>query len=211
MSLELDELEEIRADAQDVTGLKRQVQQLIRQNRRLKERVKELDAGKTADTRPPGEMTPRERFLENAGNRLAGLHGAAREAELGKIKSELEPLVEAELEEIRRNGAKRVEALRSTLQRLTRENAATEIIARIRRPGISADLLMPTVLARLEAQEHEGNFTAVGKGASGEPISLDALAEELRATPALAPFIAGTTAEEKAAHAARVRETLGQK
>jgi hypothetical protein len=190
-------------DAQDVTGLKHKVQQLLRQNRRLKDRVKELEAPKS----PTEPTPPREKFLQDAGRRLVGLEGEARTAELAKIEQELQPLVDAELEEIRRTGRGQVEALQGTIRRLVRESAAIDLVARIKRPGIATELLMPTILPRLDVEERDGEFTAVGKGPNG-PLTLEALAEELRATPALAPLIAGASADEKAAHARKVQETL---
>lgn len=193
-------------------GALRRVLAIERQHRRNAEgRAKELDTQVRHLRGLPKreEMSPREQFLEEAAQRLVGLQGDAKAVELRKIEQELTALADAEIGEIQRSGPARVQALQQTVRRLTRESAATEIITRIRRPGVSVDLLMPTVLARLDVEEREGDFVAIGKDASGRPMSLEALVGELRATPALAPLIAGASPEEKAAHARKVAETLG--
>ncbi|HXR91080.1 MAG TPA: hypothetical protein VN750_12475 [Steroidobacteraceae bacterium] len=161
---------------------------------------------------PPREkMTPREKFFEDAGKRLAGLEGEALAAEERKLEEEMGPIVEAEVAELRNGFEKQMEARNRTIRRLLRENAANDLVMRIRRPGIEPRVLLPLVLDRFELKEEGGEFSIVTKGANGEPVTLEALAEELRSTPALAPLVAGASEAERVTHAKRVAETLGVK
>lgn len=199
---EIDELDEIRADARDnVEGLKRKNRELLGELKKLKQRL--------AD-KPP-EPTPREKFLQDAARRLVGLEDDAKAAEVAKLEAEMAPLIDAEVAEHGRQLQQRLEGLSRTATRLMRDNAATQVVMRIRRPGIDPTVLAPFVLERLDVQETDGEFSVIGKGPNGEPISLEALAEELRGRSDLAPLVAGACAEEKAAHAAKVAETLGQR
>lgn len=156
------------------------------------------------------DMTPRERFMEEAGRRLGGLEGEALEAERAKLEEEMTPLIEAEIAAHRKEQQRQIERRQGTINRLMREQAAMDLVMRVRRPGVEAGVLMPLVLDRFHIEERNGELVTIVKGADDQPISLDALAEELRTTPALAPLIAGASADEKAAHARKVAETLGR-
>jgi hypothetical protein len=160
---------------------------------------------------PPREkMTPREKFFEDAGKRLAGLEGDAFANEQSKLEAEMVPLIAAEIAEHEQGLKQRLDRTRDTIVRLMRERAAMDLVMQIRKPGIAAHVLLPLVLDRFDVQERDGDFAATAKGANGEPMSVEALAEELRANPAFAPLVAGTSEAEKAAHSRKVEETLGR-
>ena len=148
--------------------------------------------------------------MEEAGRRLGGLEGEALEAERAKLEEEMTPLIEAEIAAHRKEQQRQIERRQGTINRLMREQAAMDLVMRVRRPGVEAGVLMPLVLDRFHIEERNGELVTIVKGADDQPISLDALAEELRTTPALAPLIAGASADEKAAHARKVAETLGR-
>ena len=205
MNAEIDELDD---DAQDLTGLKRKVRELLGANRRLKDRVQELEQ---LPTQPePEPTTPRERFLRDAAKRLAGLDGDARASELAKLEQEMAPLVDAEIAERHRQHEEKIARMNGTIRRVMRESAANDVAMRVRRPGVSLDVLVPLIRDRFDVEERDGEFITVVKGADGRPITAAALAAELRANPALAPVVAGASQAEQAAHSARVAETLGQ-
>lgn len=195
------------ADAQDVTGLKRKVQRLLGHNRRLKDRVKELEAAKHSEPEP----TPREKFLQEAARRLVGLEGDAKAAEIAKLEAEMAPLIDAEVAEHGRQLQEQIASQQQTIRRAMRERAATDLAMRIRRPGVALHVLTPLLLERFEVQETGEEFTVMVKGPDGQPITTEQLAEELRANPAFGPLVEGSTPQEKAAHAAKVAETLGQR
>jgi hypothetical protein len=187
----------------DGGALKRALEHERRHRKAAEEQVRQLK-GQPA-------MTPRQqKFLPEAERRLQGLEGEARAAEVAKIEAEMVPLIAAEVAEAERSYQTRIEGQRRTIERLMRQSAATDLVMRIRRPGIEPHVLAALVLDRFELKEEGGEFSVVTKGANGEPMSLEALAEELRATPALAPLVAGSSPEERVAHERKVAETLGQ-
>jgi hypothetical protein len=97
-----------------------------------------------------------------------------------------------------------IDEMRSARDRAAIKWAAESLAERIARPGCM-ELLLPHVRDRLIVQEDGGAYVV---GVKDLP-SLDDLAAELFANPAFERIIKGASAQERAAHARRVAETLG--
>lgn len=216
MSTHDDEIDEqLIENERDVGGLRRHLRKVLGEVKKWKEKARALEANKP---KPESEMTPAERFdaasnqfwVDNA-HRMTGLTGDAREAMGAALVDEYmaSPFVKQNLESIRSEGNARLEKLNANLQRLTRESAARSFAMSIAKPGC-AEALLPIVLNRLGCEERGDDMAIFVTGADGKPsgASLDALADELRATPAFKPVIAGATAEEVEAHARKVQAAI---
>lgn len=99
-----------------------------------------------------------------------------------------------------------IDGMRSARDRAAIKWAADSLAERIARPGCVA-LLLPHIRERLTVQEDGGAYSV---GVKDLP-SLDDLAAELFANPAFERIIIGASPQERAIHAKRVAETLGEK
>lgn len=203
---EVDELDEIRTDALDFAGLRRNLQRALTEKKKWQARARELEAQLPT---APKDPSTRDKFLASAAVRLAGLEGDALAAELVKLEAEMAPLIAAEVGEVQAQHVARIESLSKAYVRVRREQAAQAIAADLARPGAAA-VLTPHVLKRIHAEARGDDVELLARDAGGKPMSFEALKQELRSAPGFAPLIAGTTKTEQEAHARKVAESLGQ-
>jgi hypothetical protein len=98
-----------------------------------------------------------------------------------------------------------IASLRADLETATLDRVSHELSVKLAHPEYRA-LLLPHIRERLEARDENGAVVISAKGAA----SLDDLAEQMRAAPEFSRIIIGASPAEKARHAARVAETLGE-
>lgn len=151
-------------------------------------------------------------FFAAAEQRLAGLKRGSDEynTELSAIEAELGQLDGTRIAEIDRASQARLDALMRGARKATIEQAAHRIVSEIAIKGCHAALL-PTVIARLDTEQRGDDLVVVVNDEAGKKstMSLEDLADEFRATPALRPVVRSSTADAEG-HARRVAETLGR-
>jgi hypothetical protein len=179
-------------------------------NRELSQRVRDLEAA-GATVKDDSKLTPREKFMRDAGRRLAGLEGDAYAAEFAKLDAEIDVHLQAE------HGAQRA-ALRAESQKLQNairkhsiEQTANAILAEVARHGC-AYILRPHVVARLRCEQHGDEWLTLVTDVDGKPmpISIQDFMDELRHTPSMAPLVRGADASESLAHARKFAAVLGE-
>lgn len=177
-------------------------------------RVRELET-QVADLRgkprpkPESEMTPRERFIRENAKRLNGLEGDAYAAEFAKIESEMQPLIDAAVAEYSAKLQARAESLERTCVNARRGHEARAILKDIAESGC-AEILMPHVMERIGVERRGEEWALIVMDATGKPTSMtvDALKDELRDSPAFKRLVKGSTADEAAAHARKVQAAI---
>jgi hypothetical protein len=161
--------------------------------------------------KPESEMTPKERFLAQAEQRLAKLAYGSEEyaAELDRLRKEMEPLISAEVAEHDKQRGAELARLSADHDRIFIEHAARDICGDIGLPG-HGDALLPHVSSRLAVKREDGKAVLVVLDREGKPSSatMDALKQELRETQAFKPVLRDAVADE-ARHQRLVAEMLG--
>lgn len=194
-------------------GAKRMEKQK-RQN--AESRVRELETQlRSARTdphqKPESEMNPKEKFLQQAQQRLARLLPGSEEyrREFAAIEAEMDPLIAAEVEQASKEGRASIDSLADDYARLRREHEARTIIQAVAGEH-AAVLLMPHVLERITVEQRDSEWVVTILDAQGKPTNLEGLRQEFAANSAFAPLLRGESEAEKAAHARRVAEVLGE-
>lgn len=154
---------------EDVSGLKKKVDELLAEK-------------KAADAR-------RKEAEESA--RQAAEEAARKSGDV----SALEKSWQEKLSRIEQERAQAVEQAQAQIKALTVGRTATDIAAEIAVPG-SSKVLLPHITARLATDIRDGVPTVVVLDAHGKPSAstLDELKQELANDPAFAPLIVGSRA-----------------
>jgi hypothetical protein len=151
-------------------------------------------------------MKTKVEFFAEAQKRLDGLSGLAYETEWTRIDREMQDLVR---EHFTASQRAKCESLEDSYVDARREHEAREIMKKVAKPGAET-LLLPHVINRIAIERNGDEWTVSARSSTGAVTTLEVLAKELAEAPELALLTRGATPEERAAHARKVAETLGE-
>lgn len=190
-------------DEHDVEGLRRHMRRLLGEKKKLQAVVRELKA--------PKELTARAKWIQEQVKRLSPFEPGSDEykAAFASIEAEMQPLIDAEIAELRKADNAQLERMAAYHDRISIEQQARRLAGEICIPGYHA-VFLPHITERLVVERRDGQPVFVVLGPDGKPsgATLDQLKEELRADPAFGPVLRDGVAEE-ATRQRKVREMLG--